>query len=241
MKRKVLGLVLLVISILGVSLGGSTLFAQYYVPPYDPFREQNSELAKIDQATQDLAAQLRGKHDAAKEAELKKLVEELFAKRHAAQVAEAKALADKLAKLQDLLKKREEKKAEIVARRVKQLLGETDDLDWNPNARQENLNLIPSYGFSPDGRSLGVLEVPRKSKETPNKPEPIPGLPMMAPSPDSDPLATWVGQGQRSGVANLMANQKNLAADLKTLEIEVQLAKNATQGSRNSAGALHQG
>ena len=91
----------------------------------------HSELFQLDQRAQQLAAQLRTQSDPTKEAELKKLVEESFDKRHAAQVAEAKALAEKLAKLQETLKRRQEKKAEIVSRRVKQLLGEVDELDWD--------------------------------------------------------------------------------------------------------------
>lgn len=97
----------------------------------DPRREQQRiELSELDQQTHKIAAELRTTPDAKKEAELRKLVEEYFDKRHASQVAEMKVLAEKLTKMQELLKKREQKKDEILDRRVKQLLGENDDPDW---------------------------------------------------------------------------------------------------------------
>lgn len=101
---------------------------------------QRAELLELDQKTRKIAAELRSTPDEKKEAELRKLVEDFFDKRHAAQVAEMKLLAEKLAKMQELLKKREQKKDEIVLRRIKQLLGESDDLDWElttPRANQD--------------------------------------------------------------------------------------------------------
>ena len=140
MTQRPFRIMILVSSMTGINMFGGELLAQSQsssggaasVSPTAPVRsEQHVELFKLEQRSQELAAQLRAKPDATKEAELKKLVEELFDKRHAFQVAEAKALAERLTKLQDTLKKREQKKSEIIDRRVKQLLGGVDDLDWS--------------------------------------------------------------------------------------------------------------
>ncbi len=90
---------------------------------------------QLDLDIQKLASELRGgKHDAAKEAQLKKLVEKSFDEIHEGQLREAEALAERLAKLQERLKLRSAKKKEIVDRRVKQLVGEKDDLEWDAPA-----------------------------------------------------------------------------------------------------------
>jgi hypothetical protein len=164
MKRKLFSSALILASMIGMKVFEGELVAQSSLPvagarndfnPYERpaelttpegisrfprdrdnvyFNERQNELSTLDQRTEELAAQLRAKPDATKEVELKALVEKAFDKRHAAQVAETKALADRLAKMQEILKTREAKKSEIVARRVKQLLGEADELDWNLTA-----------------------------------------------------------------------------------------------------------
>lgn len=90
------------------------------------------ELAQLDQQAELLAQQLRkNPTDAARLAELKKLLEQGFEKRQALQKSEVETLRGRLARVEALLKKREEKKNEIINRRLNQLRGESDDLEWN--------------------------------------------------------------------------------------------------------------
>jgi hypothetical protein len=140
--------------------------------PYssDLYRPSEERLSRVER----LVNQLRDKSDPAKEAELKKIVEEEFDERHAVQLREAQTLAERLARLQERLKKRQANKAEIVARRVKQLLGQPDDLDWDvPEATRTigalNRSLPGGLWFRNSGSATSVSAAgsSRRERATP--------------------------------------------------------------------------
>jgi hypothetical protein len=119
---------------------------------FRPNQEREEHVAR-------LVKQLRGNPDQANEAELTKLVEQEFDDRHAAQLREAEALAQRLARLQERLKKRQANKAEIVSRRIKYLLGQPDDLDWDvtpPTAAERTSGRSRSLFQRNAGAPLGI-------------------------------------------------------------------------------------
>ena len=108
----------------------------------------------LDVEIQKLASELKAKPDTAKEAQLKKLVERSFDEMHSAQLREAEALAERLQKLKDRLKLRAEKKDDIVARHIRQLKGEVDDLQWDTPTPRPN-NIPPLNGVFGMGGGFG--------------------------------------------------------------------------------------
>ncbi len=66
--------------------------------------------------------------------ELRELLTAEFTRMHEQQAAEIEATEKRLAALKTLHQQRGEKKSEIVQRRIDQLLGKTNPLDWNINA-----------------------------------------------------------------------------------------------------------
>ncbi len=280
MQSKASGVLLLLSSALGLGVGCGELFAQtpdaaprpgnrFYVTPASPFFQPqfqpDAELIRMDQAAQQLAAELRMTPDATKEAELKKLVEKVFTKRHAAQVAEAKALADKLAKLQEVLKKREDKKSEIIARRVKQLLGEADDLDWNLNSQHGFSGMTPfddsrirymapnpAEPLPPTTVSVEPPPAPPLTGPAPIvPPPPVPnGLPTQPPAPLGEPTrqpepthlpstpapteSFVLPRGILGGIGVPPAPPKVPSDDVKTLELELSLAKTQLEEAKTA-------
>ncbi len=90
----------------------------------------------IERQAEDLGAKLRRipadrreERDAAK-AQLKDVVGKLFDVREKLRGREVEELKRRVAELQDLLKKRQEARDRIIERRLRQLSGEPDELDW---------------------------------------------------------------------------------------------------------------
>jgi hypothetical protein len=234
MRWKLLGFALLIVALLVVGWLREEIQAQPVAkkpgeaPPEITLYSDYAfpiQFASADDEVQKLVAQLRAKPDPATEAALKKLVEESFDKRHAAQVAEAKVLEERLRKMQEILKKRQENKAEIVARRIKQLRGERDDLDWDmtslppPVAKQPNtsppglpgisFNATPSPASVPGTRALPPIET-------------LPSLgggSMTVPGPSAVPS---LGLPRSNAASD--KDSPRATTDIKTLELELKLA-----------------
>jgi|GEM_PF-6220467 len=91
-------------------------------PPANHFQAMMIDCAKCECDAQRLADELREKRDPAKQAELRKKLEEVFDLRHAAQELEAQELSKKLNNLQKILAVRQQKRTEIVNTRVRDLI-----------------------------------------------------------------------------------------------------------------------
>ncbi len=87
---------------------------------------------------------------------LKAAVDKLFDLRHAAHAKQVDKLDSELKQAKELLKKRSDRKDEIVERRMAELLETPDDLAWNPGPLALQL-LLPCEGTP---RPTGSLYVP---------------------------------------------------------------------------------
>lgn len=91
--------------------------------PVDPAREMADELRRLDPQSED--------HQRKREI-LEKTVAEQFDRRHQLQQQQLEEAEKRLVKLQQDLARRADAKDQIVARRIIELLGETDPLRWEP-------------------------------------------------------------------------------------------------------------
>ena len=123
----------------------STSYAStYYANPIQP--QDPAEISSTNEINQ-LRNQLRSASgDQKKELRrsLSEAVGKLFDLRHAAQAKQVTKLETELAEAKELLKKRGERKDEIVERRISDLLQSTDDLAWNREIIG-NPNAAPNY------------------------------------------------------------------------------------------------
>lgn len=218
------------------------------------------EAINLDQAAESLAQQIRQKPDDAKLKELKKLVEQSFTKRHESQIADAEILKAKLDKLLTLLKKREEKKAEIIERRMKQLLGDIDDLEWNPSGtKQQGKGMIPApssplIDFDITQNPGVTIAVPARignpaPVRVPNYPaaQSLEALPPLAQPLQENPLAPAPSQPTPTvppspvmpapdmAMTVLKTSSVGMVAakeDVRLLEIELALAKNLLEAEK---------
>lgn len=90
------------------------------------------ETMKMDMASRELAMKIRTMDgDTAElEAELDKMLDDIFAEKQAGYMEQVDALREKLATLEQKVHERESNKAEIVDRRKKELLGKANKWDW---------------------------------------------------------------------------------------------------------------
>ena len=165
---------------------------QNFYQPQSP--AEVTAIAEINQ----LRMQLRsasGEQKQALRASLNEAVGKQFDVRHAAQGKQVEKLEAELAEAKELHKKRGERKAEIVERRIAELLESADDLAWNRELsnRPTNATSVPPYLPNPPYNANNNLlyptpyyappsSVPSYSIENPN-PGPKPG-------PNSQPLSS---------------------------------------------------
>lgn len=125
----------------------SDLFGGVYRSPHNP-------------KVQELVGRLRGAayQDAnatrSVKEELKEALAEEFDQKHAKHREQIESLEQKLAEAKALHSKREEKKQEIVERRMAELLGQTDDLSWDLSDNRSNSPNFPAPAFAPHQNSL---------------------------------------------------------------------------------------
>jgi hypothetical protein len=180
------------------------------VQPYSSAQlHEQQEIMQLEQKSLQLAVALEAKRTPEREAELRKLVETIFDRRHALQVAEAKDLTEKLAKLQESLKVRQTKKVEIINRRIKELMGETDDLGWGLQRKDK---LSPIIRVMAPSNNVPLGEVPQTNRIVPA--EAIPATD----APSIPPMAVIPPQGKADPLISADSQ------DVKTLELQVKLA-----------------
>ena len=187
---------------------------QYYTIPNLPV---NKAEAAATQEISELSKQLRTATGDQKKALRKSLTDavgKLFDLRHAAQAKQVEKLESELAEAKELLKKRSERKDEIVDRRIAELLQSADDLAWNreianpatnyalPNASTLNgTNSI--YTVPPSGSYPGYQVAPPSPYGTAPNYSPTPGalysnpVPLSSTRPQLLPMVT-PGSGQPS-------------------------------------------
>jgi hypothetical protein len=93
----------------------------------------NRELMTMERKINELARQARraeGEERAELEGELDDLLAEAFDLKHETTRKEATRLEEKLSEIRSRVSERQSSRAEIIARRKKQLMGERDTLDW---------------------------------------------------------------------------------------------------------------
>ena len=121
---------------------------------------------------------------------LRKLISEQFDKRHQSQVARLEKVQADVQRTQELLARRHEQRDEIIARRVTQLLGEQDPLQWDyqpamPVYPASN----PGYGtqYSLPTPSLPPVHAPNPYYSgQPSRPTPgLPSIPPLYASPQT--------------------------------------------------------
>jgi hypothetical protein len=109
--------------------------------------EQRVEQRKLDYRATEIAEKVRGAGEnqdtEAQREELKGILEKLFDLREADREQELKRLEEELARVKDSMKKRRDAKAKIVERRIAELLGEEDDLKWEPGGEHGNPGPAP--------------------------------------------------------------------------------------------------
>jgi len=101
----------------------------------DPVRyERELQIRKLEEESRDLGRSIRKSKDESEKkqlrADLNKLLSNLFDLRELNRQDEIDRLRAELERLQQTLAKRQKNKVAIVERRLKQLTGEADDLDW---------------------------------------------------------------------------------------------------------------
>lgn len=96
--------------------------------------ESQVKMFKLEVKAVELARQVRGAEDVHQtegvRGELEKVLEDLFDLREAQQRQEVEEMERRLREMKERLESRKANRATIVERRIAQLLGETDDLDW---------------------------------------------------------------------------------------------------------------
>jgi len=100
----------------------------------EKYHEDNARIAELENNCYKLAAQFQDSKKAEEkrrfETELKTAVNDLFELREAVREREMKQLETDLSQMREKLAQRRAHKAQIVQKRLDQLLGKTGDLDW---------------------------------------------------------------------------------------------------------------
>ena len=115
--------------------------------------------AAATQSINELSNQLSNATGEQKKALRKSLTEavgKLFDLRHAAQAKQVEKLESELAEAKELLKKRSERKDEIVDRRIAELLQSADDLAWNRGIANPPVPAT-NYALPPNGYPQALL------------------------------------------------------------------------------------
>ncbi|KAF0241823.1 MAG: hypothetical protein FD180_4254 [Planctomycetota bacterium] len=98
--------------------------------------ERRVEQRKLDYRATELAEKIRGAGEnqgmKAEREELRGILGKLFDLREDDRELELKRLEEELARLKDTMKKRKDAKDKIIEKRMSELLGEEDDLQWEP-------------------------------------------------------------------------------------------------------------
>ena len=98
------------------------------------YHEDNARIAELENSCYKLAAKVQDSKEPEKkrqlETELKSAVNDLFELREAVREREMKQLETDLSQMREKLAQRRAYKAQIVQKRLDQLLGKKDDLDW---------------------------------------------------------------------------------------------------------------
>lgn len=137
----------------------STEFRSERVPAQVTGRLMTRENSKHNERIKQLVNQLRGSTSSnemdAKLAEFRSELEQEFKRMHEQQGSEIAAIEKRLQSLRDIHQQRAENQDKIIQRRIDQLLGRSDPLDWNytPPATPPNVPVSPyfsdQYGSSP--------------------------------------------------------------------------------------------
>jgi len=116
--------------------GGPQGFGQPGMPPDPELQKLHMEAMELERASMDLAQKLRG-IPKDKEGDrspvldkLKDVVTKLFDVREKSRVREVELIKKRLEELTQMLEKRKENRDAIIEKRIKQLSGESDPLDW---------------------------------------------------------------------------------------------------------------
>ncbi len=100
----------------------------------EKYHEDNARIAELENSCYKLAAQYQDSKETEKkrrlESELKTAVNDLFELREAVREREMKRLETDLSQMREKLAQRRANKAQVVQKRLDQLLGKKDDLDW---------------------------------------------------------------------------------------------------------------
>jgi hypothetical protein len=96
--------------------------------------DQQVKMFKLEVKALELARQARGAKDAhsteGARSELQKVLEDLFDQRESQQRREIEDMERRLREMKERLESRKANRASIIDRRIAQLLGESDDLEW---------------------------------------------------------------------------------------------------------------
>lgn len=147
-------------------------------------------------------------------APLKELVTKQFEKQHQTQVDRLKRILEQASATQQILEQRNEKKDEIVQRRVLELLGENDPLNWNfqvpnslpPNASRPTALNSTNSGFlapnsSPVLQTQPMLNPPRLNNQNQgqiNRANPNQNLNQNRLAPQNPSAQPQLGSGQQN-------------------------------------------
>jgi hypothetical protein len=100
----------------------------------EKYHEDNAKIAELEETCYKLAVLHKESKEADKkrgiEAELKNAINDLFELREAARERDMKQLETDLTQMKEMLSQRRANKSQIVQKRLDQLLGKKDDLDW---------------------------------------------------------------------------------------------------------------
>ncbi len=141
------------------------------IQEYTSLESQSLEAAKEYRKGMESHPQRTDSLSLARREQIKNLVEKSFDVRQELQNQELKQLKERMAKVEQSLSKRAENRSEIIGKRIKELLEEDRDLEWNastPPALPPGYSagytapqpaMIPRTVTGPDGNTVTVYEV----------------------------------------------------------------------------------
>lgn len=137
----------------------------YYYSSQLPSQPEDAEIRKLVKKLKDAGDD----GDPETQEQLRYLVQEQFNRRQSTHIKQVQRLAAQLEKAKEALDAREKNRDDIVARRVKSLLGQTDRLDWGytpqitgSQERSPNASTFPRamYGVALPGQSPTAVGIP---------------------------------------------------------------------------------